>query len=239
MPSCASEISPPDRSGPGYTRRQALTGHPRLRPGRRAASFPPRGGRAARGGGGAHPGLPDTGRGSCWQNPFSSAGSGTEPGGSPLPALTLPAAEGKGGPSRRSRRRRRRPSRCSSAAGVTAANGAASAGAGGPRSGAEPPPPASAQPPRREGGGWQVRGHRLPGVGLGQAALPPLSPAALCERPEGNAAGRSPRFWGPNGALLPASSKTPGPSLQPQRAGDCRYPTRSVKEILKCFGCRI
>lgn len=212
-------------------------GRQRLRPGGRAAFFPPTPHQEAGGGGGAHPGLPDTGRNSCWRNPFPPAGSGTEASGSPLPALTLPAAEGRGGPNRR--HRRHRPSRCSSAAGVTAANGAASAGAGGPRSGAEPPPPA--QPPRREGGGCRVRrdrGRRFPGVGFGRAAFPPPSPAALWGDAWGERGGKGFPVWGRLGAPLTASTETPGPSPQPQPAADCRCPTRRVKQILKCFGCR-
>lgn len=178
MPSCASEISPPDRSGPGYTRRQALTDTGASRPDRRAASFPPRGGRAGSPRGRRRPpGAPRHRPRQLLAEPVFPGrlrhGAQRVP---PFPHSPYPRR--RGGPSRR---RRRRPSRCSSAAGVTGAKGAASAGAGGPRSGAEPPPPA--QPPRREGGGCQVRGARgrsLPGVGLGlgQVAFPSPSPAA-------------------------------------------------------------
>lgn len=98
MPSCASEISPLGRSGLGCTRRRALTGTRASGPAAAPPAFPARGGRAARGGGGAHPALPDSGRSSCRRNPFSPPGPGAEPGESPLPALTLPAAEGRAEP---------------------------------------------------------------------------------------------------------------------------------------------
>lgn len=220
MPSCASEISPPDRSDPGGTRSQALTGTSASGP---AAAPPPSPQEA--GGQSAGEAAPTQG---CATPAAAAAGRARlprqaparSPAGPPIPHSPCPRRRGG-----LSRRRRHRPARCSSAAGVTAANGAASAGAGGPRSGAEPPPPA--QPPRREGGGCQVpadRGRRLPGVGLGRDRVSFSFPAVLGERPEGKAAGRSPRLLPLLGLPSPLRSKPQALLLSPSLLGTAGVP---------------